>query len=332
MGSNLTMLTIYSNQGKNRKIKVSELNYLKEDQIVWADLENPTREEEAELESILNIDLPTREDMKDIEPSSRLYRENKAVYMTATLVWHADKEEPESTNVGFVLTKEHLITIRYADPKPFAMFAAYIEKQPQLCLTPQRTLLNLLETIVDRVAEILEQSSSSIDKTSRRIFINRAQKNVMRSSLELTVLLQDIARSQHLISKVHDSLVTLARKTSYLATEIDKEQGAEDDEKLKTIGRDIQSLIEHANHLSSNVSFQLDACLGLISMQQNGIIKIFSVAAVVFLPPTLIASVYGMNFEKMPELQWAYGYPAALIAMILAAVVPYIFFKMRGWL
>ena len=266
--------------------------------------------------------------MAEIEPSSRLYHERGAVFLTANVMSGIDAGDPVSTPIGFVLTKEHLITVRYADPKPFRSFAAHIEREPGLCASSTMTL-------VDRLADTLEVVQGDIDKTSRSVF-RRGQASGRRrariSNEELQQLLIRIGGDQDLLAKTRDSLVSMGRLMSFLSLPMHIREDQELREHVKTINRDITSLLNHSGFLSTNVSFLLDASLGLINIEQNAIIKIFSVAAVVFLPPTLVASIYGMNFKHMPELEWLLGYPSALALMVLSAVLPYLFFKQKGWL
>ena len=302
---------------------------------VWIDLFEPTRDEELLVERSLGLQVPTRDEMAEIEPSSRLYQERGAVFLTANVMSGIDAGDPVSTPVGFVLTKEHLVTVRYADPKPFRSFAAHIEREPGLCASSTMTLIHLLDAIVDRLADTLEVVQADIDKTSRAVFRRgetSGRRRARMSNQTMQELLIRIGDDQDLLAKTRDSLVSMGRLMSFLSLPLHVREDQELREHVKSIGRDISSLIDHSAFLGTNVSFLLDASLGLINIEQNAIIKIFSVAAVVFLPPTLVASIYGMNFEHMPELEWLLGYPFALGVMILSAVLPYLFFKRKGWL
>lgn len=299
--------------------------------IVWIDLESPPAELECDIESQLGIELPTREEMKDIEPSSRLYQEDGAYYMTATLLHRADSDEPETTNVAFVLYRNRLVTIRYAEPKPFRAFMGFAERERSVLSDGANTLVLLLEAIVDRTAEVLERTGTEVDLLSRRVFRRRSDSRKPRGR-EIEQALTDIAFHQNLTAKARESLVSLGRMVSFAMLADTGEEQHEYRNHLKTVGRDIDSLTNHASFLLSNMNFLLDAALGLITVEQNQIIKIFSVAAVIFLPPTLVASSYGMNFEHMPELRWLYGYPVAIALMVVSALIPYLLFKRKGWL
>ncbi|WP_086998036.1 magnesium transporter CorA family protein [Rhizobium sullae] len=325
------MITAYCSNCKS--VEIRDLSHGAEfpDDVVWIDLLEPTREEELHVEKIVGIEVPTRDDLKDIEPSARLYTENGATFMTASLVWKAETEAPTLTDVAFILIGNRLITIRYAHPKSFGLFIAALHRVPEEWRSGAALLAKLLETITDRTAEILEVSVARIDILSMHVFGDRAKK-VRKPSNYLEVKLRDIAGHQRLVSKVRDSLASLARLMTFFYTiaAVQKDQATK--ELSRTVSRDIQSLTEHASYVAGNITFLLDASLGLINIEQNSIIKIFSIASVVFLPPTLVASIYGMNFEFMPELQWAAGYPSSLGLMVLSAVIPFLFFRWKGWL
>jgi len=301
------------------------------DRAVWIDLLSPTREEESELESLLGLGLPTKEDMEEIEISSRLYEEDGGLFMTAQLPANTEEENATMGPVTFVLVSHRLVTIRYHDPKSFGLFATRAVRAPIGGDCGETVFLGLLETIVDRLADVIERAARAVAPVSKGIFQpsgsspKRAQQH--RSHLET------IGRAGDLISDIRDSLMTLDRVVGYYAQHIVRLDGSEEQRaRLKTITRDIHSIGDHAGFLSGKITLLLDATLGMIGIEQNGIIKIFSVAAVVFLPPTLVASIYGMNFAFIPELKWPFGYPFAIGLMVLSALLPYWFFKRKGWL
>ena len=301
------------------------------DNAVWVDLFEPTREEEKLVESQLQIDIPTREDMEEIEISSRLYYEDGDAFMTATVPAKTDSDDLQMAPVTFVLAGDRLITVRYHDPRAFQTFTQRAQKASIGCKNGEAVLVALLEAIVDRLADVLERAQREIDAISRSIF-ERPGAAPPRGQ-DLQKLLQDIGRKGDLTSNVRDSLFTIQRVTAFLS-HLSTQQKSDKDvrARIKTLARDASSLTEHSSSMSQKTTFLLDATLGMINIQQNGIIKIFSVAAVVFLPPTLIASIYGMNYDHMPELDWQFGYPFALGVMVLSAILPYVYFKRRGWL
>ena len=302
---------------------------------VWIDLFEPTHDEEFLVERSLGLQVPTREEMAEIEPSSRLYQQNGAVFLTANVMSGIDAGDPVSTPVSFVLTSKHLITVRYADPKPFRTFAAHVAREPELCVSSTMTLIHLLDAIVDRLADTLEVVQGDIDQTSRAVFRRGEESGRRRARMSnetLQELMLRIGDDQDLLAKTRDSLVSMGRLMSFLSLPLHVREDHELREHVRSLSHDIESLLDHSGFLATNISFMLDASLGLINIEQNAIIKIFSVAAVVFLPPTLVASIYGMNFEHIPELKWLLGYPYALALMVMSAVLPYLLFKKKGWL
>lgn len=301
------------------------------DRLVWVDLLTPENGEETLVERGLGINVPTRDEMEEIEVSSRLYYEDDAAYMTATLPAQSDTDDPEMAPVTFVLAGEKLITVRYHDPRAFQTFPQRAAKLSMGCTNGQTVLIALLEVIVDRLADVVERAARDIDGLSRGIFRNNGSRSA--KSRDFQRALEEIGRKGDLNSKLRDSLASLERLVAFLGqvtaqNKLDPQHRA----RLKTLSRDVRSLTDHSAFLSQKVMFLLDATLGMINIEQNAIIKIFSVAAVVFLPPTLIASVYGMNFAHMPELDWLTGYPFALLLMVVSAILPYWYFKRRGWL
>ena len=325
------MIRAYRKDGSAEILGIEPTSGDFSEDIIWIDLIKPSREEEHFVEGRIGIQLPTPDELKDIEPSSRLYVENEAIYMTASLLYRADSTYPLLTDIAFILFRGRLITIRYAEPKAFELFSASLLRLNGQCDTGAKLLGHLLETIVDRTAEILETLAARLDALSITVFVNRkAAKRRPPRFLEDKLL--DIASHHQLVSKVRDSLVSLSRLVIFLQSQPVVRREEEAAELLSLVARDLQSLGEHAAFVANNITFMLDASLGLINVEQNAIIKIFSIASVVFLPPTLVASIYGMNFEFMPELGWNFGYPMALFAMLLSAIIPFLFFRWKGWL
>lgn len=299
------------------------------DGAVWFDLLDPTAAEMAELGAHLGLDLPSREDMAEIEVSSRLYSEDGAEFMTALVPSGADGNRLILDPVTFVTTQDHLVSIRYHDPRPFASFVHRAEKSAQGLHDGGAVLLGLLDTIIDRLADILERAARDIDTLSREIFAHDDQADAVGAGFKTT--LQRIGRTGELTSNIRDSLVTLERLAVYLTSRLHPDT-RERRAKVKALAQDIKSLQDQSEFMSQKVTFLLDATLGLINIEQAGIIKIFSVVSVVFLPPTLVASIYGMNFRIMPELDWTFGYPMAVGVMVLSAILPFAYFKHRRWL
>ena len=297
----------------------------------WIDLVSPTREEDLKVERFLGIEVPTREDQSDIEPSEILYAEHGARYLTARLLCRADEADPILTPVSFILKDETLITVRYEQPRAFQMFAHKVARVSGLSDTAEEVLGGLIETILDRSADILQLAGERVDRLSTAIFKQNTDPGARNT--EYQAQLRELGQTGDLISKQRESLVSIERMllfvtASYRASKADKELR----DQMRTVLRDLQSLEEHASFQANKIQFLLDATLGLVNLEQNNIIKLFSVMAVVFMPPTLIASIYGMNFKHMPELEWTPGYPLALLLMVVAAVMPYFFFRWKRWL
>jgi magnesium transporter len=301
------------------------------DSAVWFDLVNPAHEEDKIVERKVGAAVPTREEMQEIEVTSRLYVENGARYMTATLMCQSDTDTPKTTPVTFILSGHRLITVRYDEPRPFMIVGNKLARICSPTVAGESVMMDLLDAVIDRAADILERIGSEVDQISHDIFepeVGRADRT--RSYNEI---LKAIGKKGDLASKVRESLVSIGRLLLYLANEADSMRWAKESRaQLRGMQRDVHSLSDHAAYLSNKIQFLLDAMLGVVTIEQNNVIKIFSVAAVALMPPTLIASIYGMNFKHMPELDWSLGYPIAIALMLLAAALPYFFFKWKKWL
>ena len=318
------MLTTYTSQ--DGRLTVNAEGALQD--VLWIDLYEPSREEELRVESELKLELPTRDEMREVESSSALYREHGATFVTVRVVEHAAAEQTRLASITLVLARSVFVTIRYADPKAFQQFKARTQKAENRFPNAASALLCLLETIVDRNADILEEIGDGLEPISYEIFSQNAVAMKSIAAADLGGVLKRIGTSGDLASRVRESLHTVGRAVPFLNLQTDD---AELRVRLKTLARDVQSLLEHDNFLQTQIQFLLDSNIGLISIQQNAIMKTLSVGAVIFLPPTLIGSIYGMNFERMPELHWRYGYLWALGLMVLSAVLPLLYFRSKRW-
>ncbi|MEO7276991.1 MAG: magnesium transporter CorA family protein [Sphingomicrobium sp.] len=302
------------------------------DGATWIDLEQPTKEEEALVERCLRLNVPTHDEMSEIEPSSRLYERDGVLYMTVSVLTGVVDGTPSTTPIGFVLSDSRLVTVRYATPKPIRLFAEHVRREPELARDASTVVVRLLDAIINRLADELEALSSELERISSHIFQSEDERRI--PAARLTALLTRIGRTQTLLTKSRYSAVSMIRLLSFLlgTSRVHQEANEEMRNHLQSLSVDVTSLSEHASYLADNLTFLLDASLGLISIEQNAAMKLFSWAALVFLPPTLIAGIFGMNFRHMPELNSPYGYPASLVAIAISAVVPILYLKRRGWI
>lgn len=298
---------------------------------MWIDLLNPTRDEELFIEREIGLQVPTREEMAEIEVSSRLYSEHGAHFMTATVLYQVETPSPQSTAITFILTERMLITVRYAEPRAFPLFLGRAEKGDAKCDSALDVMLGLLEAIIDRAADLIERLQGETERIAQSIFDMKGGSG--SHTRRFDVVLKQIGKEGEVAAKARESLISIGRVLTYLShLAVLRKDDKRLRERIKTEARDVQSLADHLSYLNARITFLLDASLGMVSIEQNQIIKLFSVVAVMLMPPTLVASVYGMNFKYMPELDWPWGYPIALGLMILSAAVPFLFFRRRGWL
>lgn len=305
-----------------------------ETKALWYDLMKPTPKEAGYIESVLGLSLPTRDEMEEIELSARLYQEDGAEFMTMTALTNLDGDAPTKTPVTFILKGSELVTLRYAEAKPFLMFAGRaMRSNGQIYGSGEEIMLGVIEAVIDRLADVLERIGNEVDGISREVFRGK-QAKASEKERDLQSLIDQLGQKGDFLSSIRESLVSISRLVAYhAALETPSRKPTKEMRQLiKLLQRDASSLGDHATFLSGKINFLLDATLGLINLEQNQIIKIFTVASVVFLPPTLVASIYGMNFRAIPELEWQLGYPWAVLLMVLSAALPFLYFKRRGWL
>jgi magnesium transporter len=296
---------------------------------LWLDMLNPTLEERRKVDKFLGLELPTRADMEEIEISSRLYQEDTTLFMTAMVMAQTDTDLPTADAVTFVLTSEQLVTIRYIDPQPFRTYALRCERSVVSAGKAEFVLMQLLDAIIDRMADILEKTGADVESISAEIFSPVSHKMGTR---DFQGILRRLGQKHGLTSKMRESLLTIMRMLTFLTQSVDNKHNKETRTHVKTLVRDVQSLQDHSSFVATKVSYLQDGTLGLINNEQNNIIKIMSVASIVFLPPTLFASIWGMNFHHMPELDEVWAYPVAITMIIISGILPYVYFKRRGWL
>ena len=323
------MLTIYEASGK--ALKVHDAGEPLNGSCIWIDVLQPTQEEDRFVEDVLMVDIPTKAEMREIEPSNRFYQEKGAYFMTASIVYNIEAPAPLTTPVTFILAGDRLVTVRYAEPKAFPLYLQRVDKGDAPCSTGAAVMMGLIEALVHRKADLIERIQDEVDKLARSVFDLRGGQQTRNRRLD--ALLKGTGKAGDITARAEESATSLNRLLHFWM-QAARERG--DDprirQRIKAAQRDINSLMEHTRFLSGRISFLLDATLGMISNEQNQIIKLFSVMAVMLMPPTLVASIYGMNFAHMPELSQTWGYPAALTLMFISGLIPYLYFRKKGWL
>ena len=302
------MITAYLKQDKFKPEIITSKNQVLLHDAVWIDLLHPSKAESLVIKKFIDLELPTREAMQEIEPSSRLYKDDGTVFMTATMIAKSDSSEPLSDAITLILKDDKLITVRYIEPQAFALFISHL---PKLLVNDNHAIyliISFLEATIDRLADISERIGRCLDDK---------------------LLLQELGSNGDLNAKVWESLVSFNRLSGFLGQAVSTKFDEDIRARLAALIKDISALSDQGKFLTSKVNFLLDATLGMVNIEQNNIIKIFSIAAVIFLPPTLIASIYGMNFKVFPELAFRYGYPLAIGLMLLSGWLPYQYFKLK---
>jgi magnesium transporter len=304
------------------------------EEAIWLDLFEPTPDEERLVEQRLGLDIPTREEMREIESSSRLYEDAGALYLTATVVTKLESDLPENAQITFILGGSRLVTNRYVDPLPFRRFISFTEKHPQGNTNAAAVLAGQLEFIVQRIADVIERVSADMDTASAEIFGTRkpAGSRRSRSQRDFRKLLERIGQTGELMAKARESLASLARLLAFVRQQGTVALPSDVQTRLRTLSTDVVEMNDHASFLATNLNFILDATLGMVNIDQNNILKIFSVVTVFLLPPSVIGAIFGMNFTHIPTLQEPWGFWGALTLMALSAIVPYLWFRQRGWL
>jgi magnesium transporter len=300
--------------------------------VSWIDLLSPTNEERASVESRYGLKLPSREDLSEVESSSRVSEENGVLFLSMPIVSHASALDQPPSPLGFVLSKDLLVTIRYTQLRSFDTVAAKFSKSDRPG-TSVETFAALVDEMVDLSADLLEEIGAELDAVSRAVFpkLRKKRHHVSRSNDALRDVLIDVGGAGERLSRIRDILLGLQRIVPFVSGIErdwipDKMQG-----RLRTAQSDLLSLTDYETHLFGKVQFLLDAVLGFINTKQNDIFQVLTIVSVVGIPPTLVASIYGMNFRNMPELSWAWGYQWGLALIVLSTVLPILWFKRRGW-
>jgi magnesium transporter len=296
----------------------------------WVDLIDPTEAERSAFEKTFGLRVPTKEKLAEIETTSRLRTEHDALYMTAPLIFAADNEPWFPAPTGFVLSKQVLMTVRFAKSAAFDAVIAELGAAEQF--EPTLAFVRILEELVDRMADLLESSGRELDDASHVIFRQDSSRKLSHETSMLRQLMIRTGRTSERMARIHYTLVCLDRMAKFAVDRCRDWIAHDMANRLQTVSSDIASLVQFAEGLVSRVQLLQDAATGIINIDQNDVMKVLTIASVVGIPPVLVAGVYGMNFKNMPELDWAWGYPYALALIVITAALPLIWFKWKDWI
>jgi magnesium transporter len=299
---------------------------------VWIDLLDPSEEERAKASVTCGIEIPSRSALEEIEASSRLRAKGEMLIVSMPIASKSQAGDNMPTPLGFVLTPRLLVTVRYGELHAIKPALEHLGHDARP--TSVEMFATLVEAMVDYSADLLEQISAQLNETSQRVFRRNLagnRRSVVRSNRMLKDTLREIGESGNRLSYIRDSILGLQRIAPFAS---ENAKGWLDESvrvRLGTVSKDLQSLADFEVHLTDKVQFLLDAVLGFINTEQNDIFKVLTIVSVVGIPPTLIASMYGMNFDTIHEYHWRYGYAWGLSLIVLSAILPTAWFKWRGW-
>jgi magnesium transporter len=340
------MITVFTRDDGRIVSNPLEYGQIPSPYALWIDLQEPDDHERVFISTHLNIDLPNRLEMSEIEASSRLYAEGDAIYMTTDVLIGFDTIDPTVDVLLIAASPNCMVTVHYRTPKSIQIFANRLKIHPELFASVDDGLLAFLDTISDRTADILEALGRQLDTLSRQVFNRPPPPNeklavangttkplrAKHKEAQLQAILQGIGNCGDLTHKVHSSINGVSRLLAFLGPRLTPRLSTQQVHTFHALELDVRSLDEHAQFITQETAFLLDAALGLINIEQNNIIKIMSVVMVAFTPPTFFASMWGMNFHDMPEYALSWGYPMALTVMIISAIIPVLYVRKRGWL
>lgn len=325
---------IYANTGleARRRVEPGPQGAPETTGAVWLDLVDPTDEERSLVERATGLRVPAKADIAEIESSSRLVAEGDVLYLSTPMAFRNADGDSVVAPVGFVLSRNILLTVRFAEMPVFDQFAEQFVGQAHP--SSVGVFVAMIDAIVDRLADVLELMGAELERISHQIFRTGAGRGdkANRTDTQLRLTLRAIGRSGERLANLRDSLIGVQRIMGFVEDMGRSWIEAGSLHRCGALRRDISSLMEYDTQLSGKVQFLLDATLGFISIEQNNGIKVLTVVSVVGVPPTLVASIYGMNFKWIPELQWEYGYFYGLGVIVLSALVPLLWFRRRGWI
>lgn len=303
--------------------------------VSWIDAFEPTGEERSRLAKVLGTRIPTLENLVEIESSSRLSVEDGTLMMSLPATVKDDTGYPKSTPVGFVVTPDCVATIRFDRLPSFEALSHQICERGDFPAGGVEAVTTLLEMMVDHIADHLERIGGELDDMSHQIFssklINPRASLPRRMNRLLAGMLKSIGRHGDIVSRVSQTLLGLSRMPPFIVAKAHPKLSPELKGRLDTMSADLHSLHEFQEHLANKTQFLLDSLLGLANIEQNNVFRVLTVVSVIGIPPTFVASMYGMNFKNMPELEWHYGYAWGLFLIALSAIVPAAWFKFKGW-
>lgn len=299
----------------------------------WIDLLEATQDEINQVRQATGMSIPTLAEVSEIESSSRLASRDGALYLTIPLVRTSD-EGLGGISAGFILMPERLITVRFASNRIFDTYAEQLPRGAKDQGTGAHVFVGLMEAIIDRQADVLEQVASDLDAISHQIFTMGAKQEGGRKTEDriLRDTLARLGRLGDLISHVRETTVGASRIAPYVRTSAEDWLPKGLSGRLSTLRRDVGSVSDFDTHLNDKLQFLLDATLGFINIAQNNVMKVMAIASVVGIPPVLIAGVYGMNFKNIPEYNWAFGYAWGWGLIILTTLIPLAVFRWRRWI
>jgi magnesium transporter len=298
---------------------------------IWLDLFEPTDEERTQVEQATGFKLPSRDQLSEVESSSRVYAVDDVLYLSMPLLAHIEQGEDFPTPLGFVLSAQTLVTIRYTHLHPFDTVANNLRKEGT-CNRSTEVFTRVIEAMVDAAADILEHLAADLGGISKSVFRRvPGRGRSLRSNLRLRNTLANVGEAGEKLSQIRETLLGLQRIVIFTSERATEWTPPDIQRRVKTARNDLTSLSDYEIQLFEKAQFLLDAVLGFINTEQNDIFRVLTIVSVVGIPPTLIASMYGMNFKNMPELSWEWGYQWGLGLIALSIIIPVIWFKRRGW-
>lgn len=304
-----------------------------DDAVIWIDLHSPTPEEREEAARLVGAAMPTREELSEIESSSRLRAHDGVLFLSMPTIIHAPDGGPMVLPVGFVLSKRTLVTIRYARLHAAELLAERFDKGADVPSCSLEAFVSLCEAVVDVLADILEHTAAELKGISASLFRGPIPqgRGAVRANEKMRAQLRELGRLGDKASEARDALLGIGRVTDYACELTDDWAGGAFEPRMRTLRQDVASLDDYQVHLEDKVQFLLDAMVGLVGMAQNDIFKVLTIVSIAGIPPTVVVGVYGMNFHNMPELGWSWGYPFSLALVVLSVLIPLGWFKWRGW-